>query len=119
MVRSINGWKGDDEVSWLGSRDKVTTVIQIKKPKILREFQHVKVNLRNIIQGMVVGFSELKPYWACTGCSKKLFSDQASVCENCSMDITRPVVKYTVILHISVDSEEGTENVTVFNNRLG
>ena len=35
------------------------------------------------------------------------------------MEFTHPVVDFTVILHISVDDEEGTENVTVFNNRLG
>ena len=57
--------------------------------------------------------------WVSKGCSKKLFTDQATVCENYSTDFTRPVVDFTVILHISVDSEEGTENVTVFNNRLG
>ena len=54
----VNGWKGDDEVSWLGSRDNVTTVTPIKNPKILKEFQHIQANPRNTIRGMVVGFTE-------------------------------------------------------------
>ena len=35
------------------------------------------------------------------------------------MEFTHPAVDFTVILHISVDGVDGTENVTVFNNRLG